>query len=181
MRTTVLIATMLAGALLGACTAAYSAGGASVGSQSPTSSGASEAPQGQPSTPAVVSTGEVTAVSRSAPSAEAAEAMKLCGVDRYGADRVTGMGQVASAGDVANYVEVYGVEPELKTTSPAWVVTFKGRIDLGRGYWADDPVCVVIDGHPTVFMPHLSGRGDQFYSAPPVRNRPTDQLPPLAP
>jgi hypothetical protein len=37
---------------------------------------------------------------------------------------------------------------------------FTGRIDLGHGYWADDPVCVVVDGAAHTFAPDASGRGD---------------------
>ena len=123
----------------------------------------------------------VEPVSRSNPSDEAQAAMKLCGVDRIGIEHVTQMGEIASARDAARYVGLWGAEPELQTDAAAWLIVFSGKIDLGRGYWAQDPVCAVIAGTPTMFEPGPYGRGDTTEIPPTPETQPTEALPALAP
>jgi hypothetical protein len=123
---------------------------------------------------------EIAPVSRSNPSPEAAEVLDLCDVGRIGADKVAGMGLVPSARDVVKYVPLYGTEPELKTDHPAWVISFSGKITY-RGYWAIDPVCIVIDGVPMVTGSGEYGHGNVARKGPPVPNAPTVRLPALAP
>jgi hypothetical protein len=120
-------------------------------------------------------------VSRSSPSPEAGEALHACDArgneDRL--DAIEGMGLVPHATDVPRYTYLWGVEPEIQRTDPVWVIQFAGRLTIDA-YWADDPVCVVIDGRPLFFAPGLSGRGDAS-SNPEQPNVPTLRLPPLAP
>jgi hypothetical protein len=120
-------------------------------------------------------------VSRSRPGPEAKHVLDLCNADYYGLDAIAGMGKVAHARDVPNYVPLLPTNPELKDDKPAWVVEFQGRFDLQRGLgWALDPVCVVIDGEPILFLPNGAGLGEV---TPPPRERPqpTLALPSLAP
>ncbi len=105
--------------------------------------------------------------------------MKLCGADRSGLDHVAGMGEILSARDAANYADLAGVEPEIQSDGPAWVIVFAGRLDLGHGYWADDPICVVVDGVPHTFAPHAHGRGDVTTVTIDVESHATLRLPPL--
>ncbi len=123
----------------------------------------------------------IQAVSRSNPTPEAAAALQSCGVARIGIEHVAQMGLVASARDAVRYVPIRGVEPELQTDAAVWLVVFSGRIDLGRGYWAEDPVCAVIGGTPTMFEPGPYGRGDTTEVPPTPRTNPTETLPALAP
>jgi hypothetical protein len=120
-------------------------------------------------------------VSRSSPSREAAAALKACGATGGRIANVAGMGHIPAARLAADYVELWGVEPELQSDDPAWIIAFKGRVDLGRGYWADDPICVVVDGHATTFAPSTSGRGDRTETAPPPPSRTRTGLPALLP
>jgi hypothetical protein len=121
----------------------------------------------------------ITPVSRASPSPEAEAAIEACGADRAGLDHVVGMGRIPSARDTAVYADLVGVEPEIQSDRPAWMIQFAGRIDLGRGYWADDPVCVVIDGLPKMFAPHAAGRGDVTSVTVELPTHATLALPPL--
>jgi hypothetical protein len=121
-------------------------------------------------------------VSATSPSADARAALEACGAYARGLDTVAAMGEIPSARLAPTYVPLWGVEPEIQTDSPAWIVVFNGRIELGRGYWAEDPVCVVIGGVATTFMPGPYGRGDERTDPPsPPSGGPTRSLPPLAP
>lgn len=121
----------------------------------------------------------IAPVSLSDPSPEAKHALELC-MPPAGA-KIIGMGLVAHARDVPEYVPLWGVEPELQTDAPAWVVAFDGRVTLPRGYWADDPVCVVIDGTATTYMPGLSGLGTKVVPPLEAPRSPTMALPPPLP
>ena len=112
---------------------------------------------------------------------EAAAALKLCGVSRIGIDRVAQMGEIPSARDAAQYVRLRGIEPELQTSGPAWLIVFSGKINLGHAYWSQDPICAVIDGAPTFFEPGPYGRGDTTEVPPTPPTEPTRPLPALAP
>jgi hypothetical protein len=141
-------------------------------------------PQASSAAPSTAALGAVTAiapVSRSNPSLEAAAALKLCGVNRIGIDHVAQMGEIPSARDAARYVPLHGIEPELQTSGSAWLIVFSGKIDLGHAYWAQDPICAVIDGTPTFFEPGPYGRGDTTEVPPTPPIQPTQPLPTLAP
>ena len=69
---------------------------------------------------------------------------------------VAGMGLVPHARDVPEYAYLWGMEPEIQTDRPAWVIQLAGRVNFGAG-WADDPVCIVVDGKPTIFAPWANG------------------------
>ena len=118
-------------------------------------------------------------VSRSDMSADAAAALSACvGTD---VDLVQGMGFVARAEDVPLYVPLWGTEPELKAGAAAWVVALSGKVEFPRGFWAMDPICVVIDGIPTIFAPGGYGKGSHEYSPAASPPRPPASLPPLRP
>jgi hypothetical protein len=125
--------------------------------------------------------GDIASVSRSNPGAAASAALKLCGVDRIGIEHVARMGEIPSARDAARYVPLRGVEPELQTDASAWLIVFSGKINLGHAYWAQDPICAVIDGTPTMFEPGPYGRGDTTEVPPTPQAPPTLPLPALTP
>ena len=93
---------------------------------------------------------------------------------------IAAMGLVAHARDVPEYVNLWGMEPEIQTDKPAWVIQMAGRVELGSG-WADDPVCVVVDGSATVFAPTTNGTATETIVPPTPPRSPTLALPPLAP
>src|SRR5437762_247894 len=93
------------GAISASCVAG--AGGISPARSAPASAAA-------PSTAALGAVTTIAPVSRSNPSLEAAAAMKLCRVSRIGIDRVAQMGEIPSARDAAQYVHLFGIEPELQ-------------------------------------------------------------------
>ncbi|HWP62151.1 MAG TPA: hypothetical protein VNO86_01625 [Candidatus Binatia bacterium] len=120
----------------------------------------------------------LTPVSRSNPSPEAQAAIELCGLDPT---FVSGMAKVPKARDLPKYVRLTGKEPEIQVDEPAWVITYSGRVILPRALgWADDPICVVVDGVRTVFLSGRHGRGD-LESAPLPIPDPPFALPTLAP
>ena len=122
-------------------------------------------------------------VSISSPTADAASVLKSCGLtttDRQAL--VAGMGLVPHAKDVPKYIRAFGTEPELQSDKPVWVVQFKGRIDMGPGDWADNPVCVVVTGQPPVWY-EPEAYGSAMASIVPDRTGapPVAALPSLAP
>ena len=130
----------------------------------------------------------IVPVSRSKPLREAQAALNACGANGPKGVGVTdqfavvGMGLVPHARDVPEYVDLWGVEPEIQTDDPAWVIQMGGRVDLGGGTsWADDPVCVVVDGRPTIFSPGTSGTATESHVPPTPSRSPTRALPALAP
>ncbi len=86
---------------------------------------------------------------------------------------------VPHAIDVPRYTYLWGIEPEIQTDAPAWVIQFNGKIALRRG-WAIDPVCVVIDGTPFTYAPKQYFDGSKVVT-PSNPSKPTLALPPLAP
>jgi hypothetical protein len=96
------------------------------------------------------------------------------------------MGLVPRARDVPRYARMFGTEPELQTDAPAWVIQLVGRIDY-REYWANNPVCVVIDGRSWIFAPEAYGGPsaetgqDAVNPNPSIAPDPPFRLPPLAP
>lgn len=143
---------------------------------------ASDAPGGvaqQP--PAAPVDTALTQVSRSNPGPEAGAILDLCGAAGFDLAGISGMAKVAHARDLPRYVRLTGREPEIQTDAPAWVVAYSGRMTLPRALgWAEDPICVVIDGERTVFLTGRHGRGDVESEPLPVPGPPFS-LPPLAP
>jgi hypothetical protein len=96
---------------------------------------------------------------------------------------VSGMGLIPSATDVGKYVPMTGLEPELKSPSPAWVIAVGGRLWLP--FWPhdlNDPTCVVIGGG--VFWWDTGGHfeGDTVVASPAgVDGRHVFRVPPLEP
>lgn len=187
----------LAGSLtiaMAACVMAPGAPGANSRQEAPSIAAAPEVPGDDPGTqaPSVEPVAPVSperpvdatlaAVSRSNPGAAASEVLDLCYVDAFGVDAIAGMAEVPRARDLPMYVNLVGVEPEIRTDAPAWVISFRGKVTLPRGLgWAIDPTCVVIDGERTLFLTGPHGRGDNQVDPLPVPNPPTLALPPLAP
>lgn len=121
-------------------------------------------------------------VSASAPSSNAAEAMRLCGVDDSRLNSVAGMAQIP-ANPAKQYVPLVGVEPELQVTDAAWVIAFTGDMPIGRmGDIAKNPVCVVIGDEPIFFMPEgFRDIAGNWHAPVPPQTPPRLALPPLAP
>lgn len=92
-------------------------------------------------------------VSLSKPSAEAAEALRICQVLEYhGADKVGGMGRIPHARDAIHYAPLTGKEPEIDTDDPTWLITFRGELQMPmlQQVWID-PTCVVVGDAGGVF------------------------------
>jgi hypothetical protein len=118
------------------------------------------------------------------PSADAAIAIRLCGVEDR-ADQVVGMGRVTPGRSAPNYVPLTGREPEIDTDEPAWVVEFAGELRFftrsnAGVVTATDPVCVVVAGEPYWFLtgPFRTAQGDMTIPAGP-ETTPSLALPPL--
>jgi hypothetical protein len=123
-------------------------------------------------------------VSVSSPSPDAAAALERCGVAQYGIKLVAGMGLLAHASDLPAYAPMTGLEPELASDRPTWLIQFRGELPMptSREVWVD-PICVVIDGEGGFFatgpVRHLD---TGTITAPPAPKRPpTLRVPPLAP
>jgi hypothetical protein len=89
----------------------------------------------------------IDAVSLSDPSPEAADALRICRVLDFGADKVSGMGRIDKARDAVRYATFTGTEPEIRTDAPAWLVAFGGEIPMPMSgeIWID-PTCIVVGG-----------------------------------
>lgn len=124
----------------------------------------------------------ITAVSASHPSSEAKSALEACGAYDLGLDHVAGMGELASGTDAPRFGLSINA-PELHTSSPAWLIQFRGDVpQLMAGQSWIDPICTVINGQPG------------FYATGPIRDlgsgkivrgywpdRGVASLPPLSP
>lgn len=125
----------------------------------------------------------IEAVSASRPSDEAATAMELCGVAHIGTENIVGMGRIMRAQDAWHYVPLTGREPELQTSSPAWIITFRGEVNMPRGQevWLE-PTCMVIDGQPGFYATGPVILPSGAVATPlPATAAPDRRLPPLAP
>lgn len=123
----------------------------------------------------------LTPISRSNPGPEAQAVLELCGAAGFDLAGISGMAKVQRARDLPKYVRLTGKEPEIQVDEPAWVLTYSGRVILPRALgWADDPICVVIDGVRTVFLSGRHGRGDLESAPLPVPDPPL-ALPTLTP
>jgi hypothetical protein len=93
----------------------------------------------------------VVPVSLSRPPADAARAFDLCLIDewvgRNGAQVIAGLGKIDHATGAYHYAPLTGLEPELKSDDPAWMVQFRGdiRMPMSNTIYVD-PTCVVVDG-----------------------------------
>ena len=183
------IVLFFAAVTLGACVAAPQ--GAVPGTPGGTAPPPAMATETLPAGPPVDTT--IEPVSATAPSPEAAEVLEACQARDFGLDRVAGMGLVPRARDVPKYTRLVGVEPEIHTDRPAWVITFRGILRLGargsalRGgrrdpVYAADPTCVVIDGVPFFYLTGPAGTDPDNLTVPPIEvGEPSLALPPLAP
>jgi len=109
--------------------------------------------------------------------------MEACQIDTIGLDKIGGMGLIAAASLVRNYAPLTGLEPELRSDQPAWVIQFTGEVPqlLARETWID-PICVVIGGSPGFYATGPVRLETGAVITPlPVPVRPRFSLPPLAP
>lgn len=118
------------------------------------------------------------------PSANAAQALKLCNAAQFGLDRVAAMGVVPSARQVGSYASLTGAEPELQSDAPAFVIQFRGpipQVNYNGETWVD-PICVVVDGQPGFYATgsRIPATGSEITPAP-VSTKPTLSLPSPAP
>lgn len=150
-RSRVDLACTLASVILVAC---------SRGAGAPTEPGASAtaqpasvtSPTAEP-TAALAIDASIAPISASKPGAEAAAVLARCNVgEQIAIDKVTGMGKIASASDLARYVPLTGREPQLKEGGPAWIVTVAAELPQpgSTELWVD-PTCVVTDGDAGYF------------------------------
>lgn len=109
--------------------------------------------------------------------------MDVCQVASIGLDSIAGMGEISAANRATDYASLSGLEPELFTDKPAWVIQFQGSVPqpLERETWID-PVCVEIDGHGGLYAtgPVIMESG-KLWTPAPIANPPSLSLPPLAP
>jgi hypothetical protein len=104
------------------------------------------------------------------------------GTNGLGLNLVVAMGLVPSARDVPKYAPFDGVEPELQTDKPAWVIRTRGVVQLPLAPASTDPTCVVISGVGTWFATGSveTAIGGQETARPP-RIPPIYSLPSMAP
>jgi hypothetical protein len=127
----------------------------------------------------------IAAVSLSDPSPEAADALRICQVtENLGPDLVSGMGRIDHAREVVRYAPLTGLEPEIKTDAPAWIVTFKGEVPMPMtGEIWIDPTCIVVGGdggfYATGPVQILSSK--VTVTPVPAKQQPDLALPPLLP
>jgi hypothetical protein len=122
-------------------------------------------------------------VSRSHPSAGAQKALDACQVTNfYGLDSVARMALIQHASDARTYERFTGLEPELKTDDPAWLVEFSGGIymPIEAETWYGT-VCVVISGSAGFYGTGETMHLGKLYPAPSVPVEPTLALPTMAP
>lgn len=88
----------------------------------------------------------ITPVSKSHPDADAANAFAKCQIGvalPVSTGQVSGMGRLASAERLLDYVPLTGREPELNATGPIWIIQVTGDIPQRGGEVWTDPTCVV--------------------------------------
>ena len=124
-------------------------------------------------------------VSASNPSAEARKVLIACQVlDIFGLGSVGGMGKIAHGRDAVRYVWLAGVEPEIQTDAPAWLITFRGDIPMPKigEVWVD-PTCFYANGEAGFFAtgPVKNVSTGQLFTPLPAKSPPDRALPPLAP
>jgi hypothetical protein len=132
----------------------------------------SQPPQG-PTASAEVS--DLTPVSLSAPSAMAADGIRLCGVQQR-ATQIAAIGIIDHARLLPYYVPLTGREPEIQTDSPAFVVQFSGTIRMnprgqpGHPAYVDAQgvTCIVLNGVPITYVlgPSTDSLGHSYTPEP---------------
>lgn len=127
----------------------------------------------------------IAAISASKPGAEAAAVLAQCNVgEQITIDKVTGMGKIASASDLARYVPLTGREPQLKERGPAWIVTVAAELPQpgSTELWVN-PTCVVTDGDAGYFAtgPVKDLATGKTMTPEKPATPPDLRLPPLAP
>lgn len=126
-------------------------------------------------------------VSLSNPPADAERALELCRVrdwiDRNGTDVIAGMGKIDRAKDAVHYARLTGLEPELQSDRPAWLVQFRGDIRVDWELVFTDPICIVVDGDGGFFGtgPVRQVGTDVTVTPQPAKQEPDRALPPLEP
>jgi hypothetical protein len=97
--------------------------------------------------------------------------------------RVSGMGLVASARNLAHYVPLTGREPQLKEVGPAWVIQIRGDVPQPGGEVWTDPTCVVTQSEFGYFAtgPVRNTATGKVVTPEPPATPPDAKLPPLAP
>jgi hypothetical protein len=126
----------------------------------------------------------VAPVSASKPSAGAADAFAKCHIgDLILIGRVTGMGQIASAKNLAHYVPLTGREPQLAEDGPAWIIQIRGDVPQPGGEVWTDPTCVVTQSEFGYFAtgPVRNTATGKVVTPEPPTTPPDTKLPPLAP
>jgi hypothetical protein len=131
---------------------------------------------------------ELSAVSVSHLSAEAGQALQACSitdkegyVPGFGFGVVGGMAEVTPASDAVKYVPLWGIEREIQTEAPAWVISVRGDVVLPPGTLTRNPTCVVVNGEHAWYDTGESFIDDKWMPAKDPPNWPTARLPPLAP
>ena len=134
---------------------------------------------------------DLAAVSKSDPSPDASIALDACSITDtkgvfgkngpLGIDLVVGMGQVPHARDAAKYVRLAGVEPEIQTDDPAWLIVVSGPIQLPLGPKMWDATCVYVDGTATWFITGNHEEDGKLLTPAPLPGTPAMALPALVP
>lgn len=128
-------------------------------------------------------------VSRSDPNPDASQALDACWITDsegqleavFGLDAVAGMAQVIDARDVPKYVPLWGVEPDLQTSDPVWVIRLRGE-QVFPTFKLRDPTCIVIRGVKNWFSTGANNVGGPWRDDPaPPSGQPQLRLPPLDP
>jgi hypothetical protein len=127
---------------------------------------------------------QVAPVSASKPSAGAADAFAKCHIgDMILISRVTGMGQIASAKNLAHYLPLTGREPQLEEAGPAWMIQIRGDVPQPGGEVWTAPTCVVTRGEFGWFAtgPVRDTKTGQVLTSKLPASTPDATLPALAP
>ena len=125
----------------------------------------------------------IAPVSLSNPSPEARQVLDLCQVTPDHVNAVAGMGQIPHARDATHYAGLVGVEPQIQTDAPAWIVQLRGPIDfrIANQTWID-PVCIVVNGAQLFYAVGPTRSDIDGTISTPLPAAPPDRsLPPLAP
>lgn len=157
------------------------AGCAATGPTSPSTSGSSPVPR--PIAP------DIAPVSISSPTPDAQVALDAClitdsthdGASTLGVALVEGMGKVVPARDAPIYAPLTGLEPEIQTDAPAWVIAIAGVVSLPLADTMRNPTCVVVGGQATWFDTDAHSTPEGWVTARPLALPPIYRLPPLVP
>ena len=105
-------------------------------------------------------------------------------LDSFGLGSVGGMGKIAHGRDAVKYVWLAGIEPQIQTDAPAWLIAFRGDIPMPKigEVWVD-PTCFYANGEAGFFATGLvkDVSSGKLFTPLPARTPPDRALPPLAP